>query len=115
MHARNAIISVQIRIDAAVEEYHHAYDALHSLAPILLELCWEEELLKLMPEDVRDLSSGKDGESEGRQTISWIWHNHAMRASAESNNKYTLDRELYIWAIIAYLLFCRCLRGVCQI
>lgn len=60
-------------MDGATEEYCNAYDALHRLAPILLESKWKEELLPLLPEDIRDLSEGKHGESEGRRTISWIW------------------------------------------
>jgi hypothetical protein len=107
--ARNAISSVQARVDAAAEEYRDAYDALQSLGPVLLEFQWKEELLPLMPEDIRDLSEGKKGESEGRQMVSWIWRTTSMRVSTELNDEYVLDRESQIWFIYcAYLSFSRC-------
>ena len=68
--ACNAISSVQARIGAAAEEYHDVYGALQLLAPRLLECQWKEDLLPLMPEDIRDLSEGKNGESEGRRLVS---------------------------------------------
>jgi hypothetical protein len=68
--ARNAISGVQTRIDSAAEEY---CNALQLLASILLEFRWKDELLPLLPEDIRDLSEGKHGESEGRRMIPWIW------------------------------------------
>ena len=71
--ARNAINGVQAKIDATSEEYSVAYEALLSLSVLLLEYSWKEELHPLMPSDIRDLSEGKEGESEGKRTISWIW------------------------------------------
>jgi hypothetical protein len=108
--ACNAISSVQARIDAAAEEYRDAYDALKSLGPILLECQWKEDLLPLLPEDIRDLSEGKNGESEGRRIVSWIWRTTSMRANADPlNDEYILDRERQIWSVYcAYLLFNRC-------
>ncbi len=91
--ARNAISGVQVRIDGAAEEYRCAFNALQSLESNLLEFGWKEELLPLVPEDIRDLSEGKYGESEGRRTISWIWRTVGMRASEKSNDEYLLDRE----------------------
>jgi hypothetical protein len=57
-----------------------------------------------MPEDIRDLSEGKAGESEGKRTMSWIWHTGIAGASAqsdgESSNENLLDRELQIHWIV---------------
>jgi hypothetical protein len=94
--ARNAISGVQARIDAVAEEYRTAFGALESLAPISLKNRWKEELTTLMPQDIRDLSEGKSGESGGRRTISWIWWMAGMRPSAESDDDSLLDREFQI-------------------
>ncbi|KAF9471567.1 hypothetical protein BDN70DRAFT_909334 [Pholiota conissans] len=75
--AKNTIAGVDKKIKVAVDDYHAAFDALTSLAPLLSEYKWKEELLLLRPEDVRDISdgkhSGKGKESEGKRTMSWIW------------------------------------------
>lgn len=89
--ARNAISAVEARMNAAAEEYSDAYDALRSLEPILLEFQWREELQPLMHEDIRDLSEAKNGESEGRKTISWIWR--TTRVSTEAKDENVLDRQ----------------------
>jgi hypothetical protein len=102
--ARNAISGVQGRIDGAAEEYRNAFNALESLALILLEFQWKDELLPLKNEDIRDLSEGKCGESEGKKKISWIWRTTTKRVSAnlddeqlqvgaKSNDEHLLDRE----------------------
>ena len=102
--ARNAISVVEARLDGVAEEYRNSFHALQSLAPILLEFRWKEELLPLMPEDIRDLSEGKAGESEGKRTMSWIWRTGIAGASAqsdgESSNENLLDRELQIHWIV---------------
>jgi hypothetical protein len=78
--ARNAINSVQAKIDAAAAEYRVAYGALSLLSSLhdVLDFGWKNELLPLKDEDIRDLSEGKaerlgKTQSEGRRTISWIW------------------------------------------
>jgi hypothetical protein len=79
--ARNAISSVQAKIDAAAAEYRVAYGALSLLSSDssqVSEFGWKKELLLLKDEDIRDLSEGKaerlgKKQSEGRRTISWIW------------------------------------------
>jgi len=87
--ARNAISGVQGRIDTAATEYRTAYEALESLSSILLQVHWRDELLPLMPEDIRDLSEGKEGESEGRRTISWIWR--TVRSEGMGTTEYQLE------------------------
>lgn len=105
--ARNAISAVEGRLDAVAEEYRNSLHALESLAPILLEFQWKQELLPLMPEDIRDLSEGKAGESEGKRTMSWIWRTGSVGASAKSDGQSSdedlLDRELHIHWIVCIL------------
>jgi hypothetical protein len=71
--ANNTIESITAKVMAAAEEYRAAYAALLALSPRLSEASWQTELLPLQDTDIRDLSEGKASESEGRQTISWIW------------------------------------------
>jgi len=113
--ACNAISGVQAWMDGAAEEYRNAFDALQSLEPILLKFGWREELLPLMPEDIRDLSEGKRGESEGRRSISWIWQTGSLGSSAESidksNDEYILARESQSWCMDCFyvsLIIHRC-------
>jgi hypothetical protein len=80
-YQRNAISSVQAKIDAAAVEYRVAYGALSLLSSDssqVSEFGWKKELLLLKDEDICDLSEGKaerlgKKQSEGRRTISWIW------------------------------------------
>jgi len=83
--ARNTITILQAKIDATADEYRAAYDALTSLGVVLLRFGWKDELLPLNPEDVRDISDGLPGESEGRRTMSWIWRKCPHQDSTDAN------------------------------
>ncbi|RDB30549.1 hypothetical protein Hypma_007025 [Hypsizygus marmoreus] len=71
--ARNAIATVQARIDACAEEYRASYGALVSLGVILKKVGWQQQLLPLAQADIREISEGEEGDSEGRRRLSWIW------------------------------------------
>jgi hypothetical protein len=71
--ARNAISTVQAHIDANVETYCAAYAALLSLGALLGKVGWQAKLQPLADSDVREISEGEDGFSEGRRKLSWIW------------------------------------------
>ena len=92
--ARNAINLAQDRINVAVADYRSAQEALTSLAnyaPTSLEK-WSEDLRKLEDDDVRDLSEGRSGESEGRRTISWIWKTGVLNNGDETDQ----DKEVLV-------------------
>ena len=84
--ARNTISSLQAKIDATADEYRVAYEALISLGTVLLRFGWKDELLPLNPDDVRDISDGLPGESEGRRTMSWIWRKCPHQDSMDGNS-----------------------------
>jgi hypothetical protein len=71
----NASISrAQRHIDVAVTRYRVSRQALVSLAARLKkEDSWKTSLLELCDEDVRGMTVGEDGETEGRRSLSWIW------------------------------------------
>lgn len=83
--ARNCISVLQAKIDATTDEYRVAHKALVSLGTVLLRFGWKNELLPLEEEDVRDISDGLPGESEGKRTMSWIWRKCPHQDSMDSN------------------------------
>lgn len=72
MHTRSLalIASVLSRITAAAQKYWIVCDALIALN---LRTGWEDELKVLNDADLRGLTAGEDGSSEGHRTMSWIW------------------------------------------
>jgi hypothetical protein len=72
--SRSKIDQVDASIAAAAESYRVARAALAILGPILgKDTMWQDQLRRLNEEDIRALSVGADGDSEGKRTISWIW------------------------------------------
>jgi hypothetical protein len=63
-------------VDHAGRKYRVARAALVSLSKEINSEDWKarmKPLKELVPGDVRGLSDGLEGESEGKRTISWIW------------------------------------------
>ncbi|KAI0750098.1 hypothetical protein C8Q80DRAFT_1219017 [Daedaleopsis nitida] len=71
--AQTVIKQVDGKINADVERYHTAYDTLQALAAPLSQTEWRRYLRPLLAGDVRHITEGEDGQSEGRRTMSWIW------------------------------------------
>jgi hypothetical protein len=71
----NASISrVQQQINACVTRYRVSRQGLLSLVPQLsMGDSWMVSLPELHDGDVRGMTIGEEGETEGRRTISWIW------------------------------------------
>jgi hypothetical protein len=82
----NATISrVQSYITASASRYRVARKALTSLAVQLnTGDSWKVTMPDLRDEDIRAMTVGEDGESEGRRTLSWIWKRGGALVS-ESN------------------------------
>jgi len=83
--ARNSISVLQAKIDATADKYHVAHEALVSLGTVLLHFGWKNKLLPLKEGDVRDISDGLPGESEGKRTMSWIWRKCPHQDSMDNN------------------------------
>jgi hypothetical protein len=72
--SRSKIDQVDASIAATAESYRVARAALTILGPILgKDTMWQDQLRQLKEEDIRALSVGADGDSEGKRKISWIW------------------------------------------
>lgn len=71
--ARNTLKSVESRLQGSAAKYRRARAALKALSTVLQKVGWDTTLRPLLEEDLRSLSIGVDGQSEGRRTISWIW------------------------------------------
>ena len=72
--ASTLIKAVDAKINAAVNRYQNARNALLVLSPRLdKSSAWQATLKVLNRDDVRGMSVAAFGESEGRRTLSWIW------------------------------------------
>lgn len=79
---------VKDRVAAACLRYRVARHALCVLAPRLLKgVRWEIQLKSLEAADVRGLSVGDMGDSEGRRKLSWIWTTHGVAAEADDDER----------------------------
>lgn len=75
------------KVKAAVDKYRDARAALESLAgygPAGQQ--WEQIIKILRPEDVRALTVGAQGESEGQRSLSWIWKAEGVTRSANPDD-----------------------------
>lgn len=98
--ARATLDGIQKKIDQHAMEYRTAYGALCCLGPLLCETSWRDTYLLLQNEDIRDLSEGKAGQSEGRREISWIWRTTALdQIDKPEENHY---REGFFYHIKIY-------------
>jgi hypothetical protein len=76
LRSQTTIKKVQAKVDRAARKYRVALAALVSLSKEIDSGDWKarmKPLKELVPGDVRGLSDGLEGESEGKRTISWIW------------------------------------------
>lgn len=71
--ARDSLSTIQATIDSNRDTYRTARSALVPLGDALGHSCWEHKLPPLMDSDVRGISDGEDGQSEGKKQLSWIW------------------------------------------
>lgn len=84
----NLIEKLKNKIDAAALRYRVARHALAVLAPLLVKgFEWETVLRPLNPQDIRGLSVGDMGDSEGRRTLSWIWTVQGVAADASEDEQ----------------------------
>ncbi|KAF9547934.1 hypothetical protein CPC08DRAFT_729614 [Agrocybe pediades] len=74
--SNDTINQLEEQIKEAVVKYRTAYNAICALdkhIPSSEDRSWRESIQELKNEDLRGMSEGKEGESEGKRSISWIW------------------------------------------
>ena len=71
--ALNTIQAQNAKIHSSRDKYCTARTALVSLGRILGQTNWQSKLPVLADSDVRGISDGEEGDSEGRKRLSWIW------------------------------------------
>lgn len=79
--ANATIAKVQAKINLAAVKYRTAREALLVLGAQLRcvpDEHWQQSLRPLADHDMRGLSDGLMGDSEGRRVVSWIWRTHGM-------------------------------------
>ncbi|KAF8836637.1 hypothetical protein BDN67DRAFT_992063 [Paxillus ammoniavirescens] len=72
-HAHNTVKVVKVKIKVSAAKYWVAHAALTNVSLILEKEKWRRVIQALKDEDIRVLSVGVEGQSEGHRTISWIW------------------------------------------
>jgi hypothetical protein len=84
--ANTCISRVQRQIKASVTRYRISHKALLSLSALLnKDDSWKIHLPKLYDGDVRAMTVGEEGETEGRRTLSWIWRRGGDLTSNDDN------------------------------
>lgn len=71
--ALNKIETINAKIRSNRDKYRAARSALLSLGGALGLADWQSQLPILSDSDVRGISEGGEGESDGRKKLSWIW------------------------------------------
>ncbi|KIK81651.1 hypothetical protein PAXRUDRAFT_155585, partial [Paxillus rubicundulus Ve08.2h10] len=71
--ACNTVKVVEAKIKASAAKYRAAHAVLTNMSPILEKEEWRRVIQALKDEDIRVLSVGAEGQSEGCCTLSWIW------------------------------------------
>jgi hypothetical protein len=70
----NGLISrANLKVKAAADTYSLVRSALTSLGLGPDGAQWEHIIKPLLPSDIRSMTEGLDGESEGKRSFSWIW------------------------------------------
>lgn len=81
--ARSTIGHIEGKINNDITRYHAAHAALSALGPILGKQDWNQELQVLNRADVRGISQGTEGSTEGTRQLSWIWVMQGAGMNAE--------------------------------
>lgn len=84
--AQSLIKAVNVKVAADAERYHVAYAALQRMASRLAKHNWDVNLKPLLATDIRHVTEGEDGQSEGRRSMSWIWKASASVGDSESGD-----------------------------
>ncbi|KIJ60877.1 hypothetical protein HYDPIDRAFT_116748 [Hydnomerulius pinastri MD-312] len=91
--ARNTLKGVEAKIQGSAAKYRTAHTALKALGRSLRKVGWERTLQVLKDEDLRGLSVGEDGQSEGRRTMSWIWQTTGVSGNENTDLQESLRIE----------------------
>lgn len=88
--SRTIIQRANTKIQSSATKYRVARTALMSLARSLSRVGWDRSLSHLADKDIRGISAGLEGETEGRRTLSWIWTRSGV-AVEETGDKHLHD------------------------
>lgn len=97
--AQSIISSVQSKVDADAQRYRKNHAALVVLGNELDCQSWRGELRPLEPDDVRGMSDGLFGETEGRRSLSWIWRTVGVADPCTGNTSEGLQEGAYAGAV----------------
>ncbi|KAI0695073.1 hypothetical protein C8T65DRAFT_744181 [Cerioporus squamosus] len=97
-HSQTVIKSVDSKINGDAQRYRAAYSALLVLAGPLAQKDWQDSLKPLLATDIRHVTEGEAGQSEGRRQMSWIWRASASPKvpDAAGNMQNSLQESLRV-------------------
>ncbi|KAF6747259.1 hypothetical protein DFP72DRAFT_822049 [Ephemerocybe angulata] len=109
--SNTAIKRAQQGVDTAAIRYTQAYNALMKLwdseeDASMDEPQWRRDLQKLKASDIRGLSEGLYGDSEGKRGISWIWKSWSASLTSASEDDIENDEQLEDALHIEFLKSC---------
>ena len=99
-----SINACQAKIDRAVAKYNKAYEAMVAVGDMVwkdIDAKWREKIRRIQAGDARGLSQGKDGESEGNRTVSWIWQTGGILLP-------TAEHLYQCFSDLKYCSYCKC-------
>ncbi|KAG1790350.1 uncharacterized protein HD556DRAFT_1310740 [Suillus plorans] len=97
MRASAVLKKVELTVTTAADRYRRAWKALKVLAGVLDNPSWEAELPELQPTDIRGMSEGDSGQSEGNRTLSWIWKARGVGAIGDDNESILSEALRIEW------------------
>ncbi|KAG6819543.1 hypothetical protein H0H93_010895 [Arthromyces matolae] len=78
-----------VNMNRAADRYRVARNAMLTLADSLeTPVTWRTNLRELRSEDLRGLSEGLVGDTEGRRTVSWIWLENTDTAQTDEDPRF---------------------------
>ncbi|KAG1880024.1 hypothetical protein F4604DRAFT_1679157 [Suillus subluteus] len=95
--AAAVLTKVELSIKTDAEQYRRAWTALVVLSDVLQEHSWGNDLPKLEAEHVHGMSDGHTGQSEGNQTLSWIWKAHGVTTGDSEGETILADALCMEW------------------
>lgn len=85
--AQSIVKQADSKIDTDAQRYRAAYSALSALSPRLGKSDWQGHLRPLQAVDIRHVTEGEEGQSEGRRTMSWIWSASAFPTTVDASGE----------------------------
>lgn len=104
--AMSIIKQVESKITIDATRYRIARAALFNICGVLCKVGWQDHLRMLQDADIRHITDGADGQSEGRRTLSWIWTVAGPLGESDSGDRVNASlQECEFYRLVARRTF----------